>query len=156
MSYLLLNSVIMSNIYFRTFDQYDDNLICTDNGKFERYCPNNEFPLSNKKYFPFEFVVHENYKISPKYYYDSDNNIKIVFKTLYEYDILEDVYKLYVIVTPIKNNDMFIYSSIVIVLILFWSIYLLHIKQYIIFMYMIFIIMFAYDYNFKGEYGYFM
>ena len=156
MNYLIMNNIIMGNIYYKVFDQYDDNLICTDNGKFEKYCPNNEFPLSNKKYFPFEFVVHENYKITPKYYYDKNNNIKITFKTLYEYDILEDVYKLYVIVTPIKNNDMFIYSSIVIVLILFWSIYLVHCKQYIIFMFMIFIIMFVYDYNFKGEYGYFM
>ena len=174
MNYLVLNIIVMINIsneyidrsyeisyetrnkYYNTFDQYDVNLICTDNGKFETYCPNNEFPLSNKKYFPFEFVVHHNYKITPTHYYDKNNNIKITFKTLYKYDVSEDVYKLYVTVMPIKNNDMYVYSSFLLVMIYFWSIYLCYNKKSACALCMISIAIFVYDYNFKGEYGYFM
>tara|TARA_B100001063_G_C16379034_1_gene364495 strand:- start:45 stop:485 length:441 start_codon:yes stop_codon:yes gene_type:complete len=146
----------MNNINYRTFGQYDSNLLCIDNGFFEKYCPNNEYPFTNKKYFPFEFVVHESNKISPKYYYDNNNNIKIIFKTSYVHDLSEDVYKLNVLVTPVKNYDMYVHSSLVMILGIFWIVYVIYKKKYVLLWYNIVCLVMVYEYNFKGEYGYFM
>lgn len=146
----------MNNIYYTSFDQYDNNLICKDDGYFEKYCPTKEYPLTNKKYFPFEFVVHDASKISPTYYYDKNNNIKIIFKTLYKYDILEDEYKLHVLVLPVKNFDMYIYSLLFMAIIIIWNGYLLYNKKYILLWYNIVSCILFYDYHIKGEYGYFV
>ena len=51
MNYLIMNNIIMGNIYYKVFDQYDDNLICTDNGKFEKYCQIMSFLYQIKNIF---------------------------------------------------------------------------------------------------------
>jgi len=146
----------MNNIQYRTFNQYDSNLLCIDNGFFENYCPNKEFPFINKIYFPFEFVVNEENNIYPKYYFDNNNNIKIIFKTLYEYNMLEDVYKLHVVITPVNNYDMYVYSLLLIVACIIWMVYLIYNKRYLLLWYNLVSLVLIYEINFKGEYGYFM
>lgn len=44
---------------------YHDDIICYDHGKYERYCPGNEFPSFNSKYFPKTFIF-QNDEITPK------------------------------------------------------------------------------------------
>ena len=146
----------MNNIYYRSFDQYDHNLICRDNGFFEKYCPYKEYPFTNKKYFPFEFVIHDADKISPTYYYDNNNNIKVIFKTSYKYDILEDEYKLYVLVIPVNNFDMYIHTSLLMVMVIIWNVYLIYNKKYTLLCYNILCLIVLYEYYNKREYGYFV
>lgn len=63
------------------FDSYDPNQVrCYDMGMYERFCPRNEYPYSNYKYFPNLFKL-ENNEITPTIYYNKNNITEIKFKS---------------------------------------------------------------------------
>ena len=71
-----------------TINNNDPNIICVDHGNYEWYCPGQEYPSENKKYYPHKFIISQkkngDFDISPKIYFNALGETGLNF----EYNII--------------------------------------------------------------------